>query len=110
MRDDNYPDDIRQYDDNPRSPFFVDRLEIKKDVWINELESDPEYLQEAYGDFDEEYRHLCKLLHHLFFTDITPDERIDILAEIRENVDSVLEQYADKKVEHGELPPGVYDD
>lgn len=27
MRDKNYPDDIHQYDDDPRSPFFVDPLE-----------------------------------------------------------------------------------
>ena len=29
---DNYPDDIRQYDDDPRSPFYVDPMEAIYDA------------------------------------------------------------------------------
>lgn len=33
-RCDNYPDDIRQYDDDPRSPFYAgDDFDAKNDAW-----------------------------------------------------------------------------
>ena len=43
-RHDNYPDDIRKYDDDPRSPFYVDpdawmdaAIEVLANQWRNEL-------------------------------------------------------------------------
>ena len=46
-RNDNYPDDIRQYDDNPQSPFYVEpltdeELEAKYEAEISAYEGDHE--------------------------------------------------------------------
>ncbi len=48
MKDTGYPDDIRQYDSDPRSPFFDDKGE---EVWhenrVNELMENPGELNRA---------------------------------------------------------------
>ena len=58
MRNDNYPDDIREYDDDPRSPFYDSRADDAKEDWINnkieELLADPEWINEATGEFSTE--------------------------------------------------------
>jgi len=41
-RDDNYPDDIRQYDNDPRSPFYTG------DDWMDE------YIEKLADDWDDE--------------------------------------------------------
>ena len=35
-RDENYPDDIRQYDNDPRSPFYVD----PDDEWLEDAQNE----------------------------------------------------------------------
>jgi hypothetical protein len=51
-RQDNYPDDIRQYDNDPRSPFYKDpdqwiykEAEVLTNAWLKQLD-DNNYIEE----------------------------------------------------------------
>jgi hypothetical protein len=65
-RHDNYPDDIRSYDNDPRSPFYAGELEIDPadmdDKAIEELTDDPEQIPEYIFDSKELYTPLSKLV------------------------------------------------
>ena len=58
MSDPHYPDDIRKYDNDPRSPFYDDSAEDAKDEWIDqraeELAEDSALVTEAIAEMPDE--------------------------------------------------------
>ena len=51
-RNDNYPDDIRQYDDDPRSPFYVESDDIEYPEDFDDGLGDWLYEQQKDADLD----------------------------------------------------------
>jgi len=61
----NYPDDIRQYDDNPNSPFFDDSgLEDAHTAKCEEIEADMELIAEIISELSgEKYTEMQKAIN-----------------------------------------------
>lgn len=73
--------------------------------WLDVMQSDPDYLEEALGDFPEILGEVCHLLHKQACNMTDEVERLIILLELNEHVLNSLSMYADAKAESGEQLP-----
>ena len=62
----NYPDDIRQYDHDPRSPFYDDRNERYIESLSHEIATDPEIMVDVLSDSEYRYANIVSILCDLY--------------------------------------------
>lgn len=62
----NYPDDIRQYDNDPRSPFYDDSYERYMEAFSHEIAIDPNIMIDVLADSEERYGNIVHILCALF--------------------------------------------
>ena len=98
MSDPNYPDDIRQYDSDPRSPFYNDptesvAFEEEKEVIYRERVSDINgYIIESIGESSDEWlRELSNLV--LLWGDSPSDKVNDVEIRIGKMVARRIDEY-----------------
>ena len=58
----NYPDDIRKYDNDPRSPFYDDKHERYIEILSHDIAIDPETMKEVLLDSEERYGNIVHIL------------------------------------------------
>ena len=58
----NYPDDIRQYDHDPRSTFYEDRYERYMEIFAHKIAIDPEIMIDVLADSEQRYDNIVKIL------------------------------------------------
>ena len=63
---DNYPADIRQYDDDPRSPFYDDKHERFIEYLTQEIAIDPDVMVEVLADSNERYGNIVSILCDIY--------------------------------------------
>ena len=62
----NYPDDIRQYDDDPRSPFYDGKQERFIEYLTQEIAIDPDVMVEVLADSNERYGNIVSILCDIY--------------------------------------------
>ena len=62
----NYPDDIRQYDNDPRSPFYDDRYERYMDAFSHSIAIDPNIMIDVMADSENRYGNIVSILCDLY--------------------------------------------
>ena len=62
----NYPEDIRQYDNDPRSPFYDDSYERYIETLAYDIATDPEIMIDVLADSDERYGNIVHILCAMF--------------------------------------------
>lgn len=73
--------------------------------WLCEMQNDPRYLEEAFGDLPVKQGLLFHYLHGLTYRVTSEGNEQDRMACVRDLVDKVLGQLAMKKAEMGEELP-----
>ena len=58
----NYPDDIRQYDNDPRSPFYDDLKERYMEAFTHEIAIDPNIMIDVLADSEERYGNIVHII------------------------------------------------
>ena len=92
---DNYPDDIRQYDHDPRSPFYNDPTESPEyeDMFnrlLDDQAADPDICIEAVGEVDAE---TARRLSDEFLAHRKDNEKLSHLLNIGRIVYVAIERY-----------------
>ena len=62
----NYPEDIRQYDNDPRSPFYDDRKERYMEILSHEIAIEPEIMKDVLADSENRYGNIVSILCDLY--------------------------------------------
>ena len=62
----NYPDDVRQHDSNPRSPFYDDIQDRYMEILSHEIAIDPAIMIDVLADSDQRYGNIVHILCMLF--------------------------------------------
>ena len=78
----NYPENIRQYDDDPRSPYYDDNEERYFEMLSHEIAIDPETMIDVLSDSEERYGNIVNIICMLIekrYANIPHDEEIDQL-------------------------------
>ena len=88
MKDPGYPDDIHQYDDDPRSPFYDDRgYESFFESRVNELLDDITELTDVGYD----------AIVEIIFDKYQPTNKIEMLDRLDTYFNDLAEKQADKE-------------
>lgn len=73
--------------------------------WLDVMQSDPDYLEEALGDFPEILKAIFISLHEMSCLCDTPDCKLIGAKHLSSLTNVALEMYADAKAEAGEQLP-----
>jgi hypothetical protein len=93
---DNYPDDIRNYDNDPRSPFYNNEREdfINRKVDIIEFDE----IIEALESSDIEYEEIFQILAEVYLARGT--ELNTSLYKLNDIIERAIRSYAEKDPDH----------
>ena len=58
----NYPEDVRQYDDDTRSPFYDDKKERYIEILSHDISIDPETMIDVLSDSEERYGNIVHII------------------------------------------------
>ena len=78
----NYPEDVNQYDDDQRSPFYDDKHEQYIEILSHDIAIDPETMIDVLADSEERYGNIVNIICMLIekrFAHIQHDDEIDRL-------------------------------
>ncbi len=103
MRIDNYPDDIRQYDNDPRSPFFDEGPELDQEEVANNLADEwlknPGIMDEHLGDYEEDRMEFTRLICNALRFHSEHDNHKDFIAQALSVFEGVAKKAANDFLE-----------
>ena len=79
----NYPDDVRQYDRDPRSPFYDDSYERYMEIFAYNIATDPEIMVDVLSESDERYGNIVSILCELFDKSSKEKNHLDKLMQFK---------------------------
>ena len=78
-----YPEDIRQYDNDPRSPFYDDSYERYIETLAYDIATDHEIMIDVQADSDERYGNIVSILCDLFDKSAGEKKHLDQLMQFK---------------------------
>ena len=97
----NYPEDVRQYDDDPRSPFYDDKHERYIEMLSHDIATDPETMIYVLSDSEERYGNIVHIICMLIekrYAHIPHDDELDKLSYAWiELAEEAAKQYEENK-------------
>ena len=97
----NYPDDIRQYDNDQRSPFYDDKHERYIEILSHEIAIDPETMIDVLSDSEERYGNIVNIICMLVekrYAHIPHDDEVEKLTSAwMDLAEDAAKQYEENK-------------
>lgn len=95
----NYPDDVRQYDIDPRSPFYDDREERYKEILLEMISEDPEIMILALDADPTRFGNIVIILCDLYSTKTRGNDYSSQLSQFIYAWEEIAESVANKRAE-----------
>ena len=100
----NYPDDVRKYDHDTRSPFYDDRHERYMEIFAYNIATDPEIMVDVLSESDERYGNIVSILCDLFDKSSGEKKHLDQLMQFKYAWLELAEETAKRYEENKRIP------
>ena len=97
-----YPPDIRNFDNDPRSPFYQDPQEGFVEAFVEEIKAADDTLHEVLQEDDQFFEFIMGLAAAVTLEEKEVPE--DLKAAIQEKAEEAITRLAEHKTEQGETP------